>query len=97
MTVTEKQKFMQRMKKSSQRFRELLLKRMVRDCNFFLGKGDRYYLFGEEKDFGKRVDYYLWGYTVPDHIEYMKMCYKMVKPTWLTMADILNYEKEMSA
>ena len=65
------------------KYRYQLLSRMKADCLYFIGNGCG----------GSR----LWGETVEKHIEYMKTLYDMIeiKPEWLTMDEINNYEKEM--
>lgn len=64
-----------------------LLGRLQRDCECFLG-------------YGNRNERRLWGLNVNDHIKYMKYLYLLFpineKPQWLTMADILRYESEMN-
>lgn len=69
-------------------FDYMMLSRLVQDCKYFLGNGNRY--VGN-----------LWGDTVDDHITEMKRLYNKfpddMKPEWLSMEDIENYEKEMKA
>lgn len=69
-------------------FDYMMLSRLVQDCKYFLGNGNRY--VGN-----------LWGDTVDDHIAEMKRLYNKfpddMKPEWLSMEDIENYEKEMKA
>ena len=62
-----------------------LLSRMKSDCEYFLGCGNR-------------CEKYLWGLTVKEHIEYMKYIYNIlkVKPEWLSMKNIMDYEKKMN-
>ena len=64
-----------------------LLDRMKEDCRYFLGNG-----CGYEK--------HLWGLSIKDHIWYMKVLWLLFpindKPQWLSMSDILSYEKEMT-
>ena len=63
-----------------------LLSRMQSDCEYFLGHGNRSVK-------------HLWGLTIDAHIRYMKILYLVLpislKPEWLTMNDILNYEIRM--
>ena len=63
-----------------------LLGRMMSDCEYFLGHGNR-------------CETRLWGLTIEAHIRYMKILYLILpinsKPEWLTMNDILNYEIRM--
>ncbi len=63
-----------------------LLGRMKSDCEYFLGCGN-----GHNSK--------LWGLTIDNHIRYMKILYLLfpinLKPEWLTMGDILNYETRM--
>ena len=69
-------------------FDYMMLSRLVQDCKYFLGNGNRY--VGN-----------LWGDTVDDHIAEMKRLYNKfpddMKPEWLSMEDIENYEKEMKS
>lgn len=69
-------------------FDYMMLSRLVQDCKYFLGNGNRY--VGN-----------LWGDTVDDHIAEMKKLYNKfpddMKPEWLSMEDIENYEKEMKS
>ena len=69
-------------------FDYMMLSRLVQDCKYFLGNGNRY--VGN-----------LWGDTIDDHIAEMKRLYNKfpddMKPEWLSMEDIENYEKEMKA
>lgn len=60
------------------------LSRMMQDCNYFLGAGGRHERF-------------LWGGNVHDHIKKMKEIWNglKVKPEWLTMEQISDYEKRM--
>ena len=64
-----------------------LLDRLQGDCDYFLGNG-----CGYEK--------HLWGLSVKDHIWYMKVIWLLFpindKPQWISMSDILSYEKEMA-
>ena len=65
-------------------FTYALLDRCLSDCKYFLGNGNRY-------------EGCLWGHTVERHIAKMKELYNQleIKPEWLTMLDIENYEKQM--
>lgn len=64
-----------------------LLDRLQGDCDYFLGNG-----CGYEK--------HLWGLSVKDHIWYMKVLWLLFpindKPQWISMSDILSYEKDMN-
>lgn len=68
--------------------RYMLLDRMRVDCNYFLGPGNRH-----EK--------YLWAGNVREHIAYMKAIWNGFKadekPEWLSLEDIQDYEKKMTA
>lgn len=68
-------------------FKYQMLSRLQRDCDYFLGNGNR-------------AEKYLWATNVPDHIKLMRALYNSFendkKPEWLTEQDIDNYEKEMS-
>lgn len=70
------------------RFRYMLLDRMRMDCDYFLGNGQ---IYGN----------HLWAENVTAQIGYMKALWDSFpedgKPEWLTMEQILNYEKEMLA
>lgn len=65
-----------------------LLDRLGEDCRYFLGHGNRY-----EK--------HLWGLNVADHIWYMKILWLLFpindKPQWLSMNEILEFEKQMKS
>lgn len=72
--------------KSESDFKYQLLDRLKQDCEYFLGWGDR-----DEKR--------LWALNPQDQISYMKAIWdhfpENQKPEWLSMEDILKYEKEM--
>lgn len=65
-----------------------LLGRLKSDCEYFLG-------------YGNRFERCLWAGNVSDHIWCMKVLYYLLpingKPEWLSMTDILNYEKQMKS
>ena len=63
----------------------MLLSRLKSDCEYYLG-------------FGNRSNARLWAGNVKAQIAKMKELYNMlpVKPIWLTIEDIDNYEKEMT-
>ena len=67
--------------------RYMLLDRLRTDCDYFLG-------------FGERSEKQLWAGSVKEHIWCMKVLYLLFpineKPEWLSMLDILEYEKRMS-
>lgn len=69
------------------KFRYQLLSRLIMDCKYFIGNGN-----GACK--------YLWAGNVEDHIKYMKGIWsgfsEDMKPEWLSMNDILLFEKKMS-
>jgi len=71
---------------SDNRFRYQMLGRMQRDCNYYLGNGNHY-------------AGHLWAKDEKEQIEIMKALYHSFhdweKPEWLSMEDILGYEKEM--
>ena len=71
--------------KSKNAFEYSLLGRLQEDCKYFLGHGNR-----NEK--------HLWALSVPEQIKKMKELYNSfdVKPEWISLDDILNYEKEMT-
>lgn len=61
-----------------------ILDRMRGDCDYFL-------------NYGNRCITHLWANNPAEQIEYMKTIwnYLEVKPVWLTMEQIENYEKQM--
>lgn len=63
----------------------MLLDRCRTDCEYFLG-------------YGNRNENVIWGGSVPRHMEKMKELYCLlpVKPDWITMRRITEYEKLMS-
>jgi hypothetical protein len=63
-----------------------MLGRLQSDCEYFLGAGN-----GSERQ--------LWAGNVNDQIEEMKKIFNQleVKPEWITLAYIENYEKAMNA
>lgn len=67
-------------------FRYMMLSRMVVDCEYFLGYGNRH----AEK---------LWALNVKDHIKIMKALWNSfpidAKPEWLTWGQIEKYEADM--
>lgn len=72
---------------SDNRFRYQMLSRMQSDCNYYLGNGNRF-------------AGHLWAKDEKEQIEIMKALYHSFhdweKPEWITMENILGYEKEMS-
>lgn len=68
------------------KFNYMLLSRLQMDCNYYLGNGGRYK--------GN-----LWANDEQRQIDKMKELYNSFsdkdKPEWITMEDILRYEKEM--
>lgn len=69
--------------KFSPEFRYQLLDRMVSDCKYYLGYGNRH-------------PKYLWAGNEEDQIKLMKSLWDSFpvdqKPEWLTWGDILEYE-----
>lgn len=67
-------------------FRYQLLDRLKQDCEYFLGNGNR-------------AEKHLWAGNVKDQIQTMKDLYNSfsddMKPEWISLEDINNYEKEM--
>lgn len=65
----------------------MLLGRLVQDCKYYLGNGNRF-------------DGNLWAGSVDKQIAKMKELWNKfpedMKPEWLSMEDIENYEKEMT-
>lgn len=72
-------------KESDQQFTYMMLSRLKSDNDYFLGYGNRH-----EK--------HLWADNVKDQIAEMKRLWNSleIKPEWLSMEDILNYEKQMT-
>lgn len=73
--------------KSKESFRYQFLDRLKRDCDYYLGNGNRH-------------SKHLWSYSVEKQIAYMKVIWrsfsKNYKPKWLTWNEILRYEKKMT-
>lgn len=69
---------------NNQQYQYMLLSRLKMDCEYFLGNGR-----GSEK-----ILYYE---NVPEHIAGMKVLWNelVVKPEWLSLDDINNYEEQM--
>lgn len=65
-------------------FEYMMLSRLKMDCKYYLGNGNRY-------------NGHLWADTPSEHIGEMKRLYNIlpVKPEWLTMEQIEEFEKEM--
>ena len=65
----------------------MLLGRLKQDCDYFLGYGNRY-------------EGHLWAKSVKEQIKKMRELYKgfskKLKPKWLTLKDIRDYEKKMT-
>ena len=87
MTINQYEQYIQE-KSWDDRFRYMLLDRMRADCDYFLGNGQ---IYGN----------HLWAENVADQVGYMKALWESFpedgKPEWLTMEQILNYEKQMLA
>ena len=87
MTINQYEQYIHK-KGWDDRFRYMLLARMRSDCDYFLGNGQ---IYGN----------HLWAGNVADQIGYMKALWESFladgKPEWLTMEQILNYEKQMLA
>lgn len=66
----------------------MLLSRLVMDCKYYLGNGNRF-------------DGHLWAGSVDKQIAKMKELWNTLpedmKPEWLSMEDIENYEREMKS
>ena len=73
--------------KKDDEFRYQLLGRLKSDCDYYLGNGNR-------------SDKSLWAGNVKDQIQTMKDLYNSfsddMKPDWISLEDIDNYEKEMT-
>ena len=72
-------------KTSDNEFNYMMLSRLKTDNDYFLGNGNR-------------NSKHLWATNVEDQITEMKRLWNIlpVKPEWLSMEDILNYEKQMT-
>ena len=72
--------------KVDNQFNYMLLGRLASDCDYYLGNGNRH-------------DKHLWAGNVDAQIKEMKRLWngfpKDAKPEWLSMDDILTYEKKM--
>ena len=68
------------------KFQYMMLGRLQSDCDYFLG-------------FGGRSERCLWAGNVKDQIKEMKERWNRlkVKPEWLTMEQIEEYERQMIA
>lgn len=66
-------------------FLYMLLSRLQGDCRFYLGNGNR----------NKK---YLWALDETDHINEMKAIYNYleIKPEWLTLEEIAEFEKQFN-
>ena len=68
------------------KFRYMLLSRMIQDCNYYLG-------------YGNRSKNCLWASSEEEHIDIMKKLYNSFpdadKPEWITMQKIEEYAKAM--
>ena len=69
-----------------ERFNYMMLSRLQRDCDYFLGYGNRY-------------EGHLWAKNTTEQIQEMKRLWNFFdddkKPEWLTYEQILNYEQLM--
>ena len=67
------------------KFTYMMLSRLKSDCDYFLGYG------------GKGSS--LWGITVEEHIKEMKVLWNKltIKPEWLTLKELQDYEINMSS
>lgn len=72
-------------KTSDNEFNYMMLSRLKTDNDYFLGNGNR-------------NPKHLWATNIEDQITEMKRLWNIlpVKPEWLSMEDILNYEKQMT-
>ncbi len=63
----------------------MLLERLQEDCKYYLGNGNR-------------NSKYLWALNESDHINEMKAIYNYleVKPDWLTLQEIENFEQQFN-
>lgn len=68
----------------SNEFDYMMLSRLKMDCEYFLG-------------YGNGLTKHLWAGNVKDQISEMKNIWNKLdaKPEWLSMNDILKYEKNM--
>lgn len=72
------------MEENNQKFEYMMLSRLKSDCEYFLGHGNR-------------SNNSLWAKNPKDHITEMKRLWHelKVKPEWLSMEQIEEYESEM--
>ena len=74
--------------KSDIKFRYQLLDRLIGDCVYYLG-------------FGNRHKKYLWSQSEEEQIEIMKLLWSSFsdadKPEWTTLDEINSYEKQILA
>lgn len=65
----------------------MLLDRMIQDCKYYLG-------------FGDRLKKFLWAHDEAEQIKLMRALYDSFpeeeKPEWTTMEDIKEFEKKMA-
>lgn len=70
------------------KYKYMFLDRMRSDCEYFLG-------------YGNRNENNLWSGSVKEHIDDMKTLYfsfyEKDRPQWLTLEQIEDYEKRMTA
>ena len=73
-------------KQHDDEFKYRLLSRLQQDCEYFLGNGARHIK-------------HLWADTAKEHINYMKEIWSdlKIKPEWLTLEQIVEYQKSMVA
>lgn len=67
------------------KYEYMMLSRLQHDCDYFLGNGNR-------------AEKHLWAGNVKGQIEEMKRLWNLLpeKPEWLSMEQILDYEKKMT-
>ncbi len=72
------------MEENDQKFQYMMLSRLKSDCEYFLG-------------YGNRSNNSLWAKNPKDHITEMKRLWDEleIKPEWLSMEQIEEYESEM--
>ena len=72
----------------SESFRYQLLDRMRGDCSYYLG-------------YGNKSAKHLWALNVTEQIAFMKALWhsfsEFQKPEWLTLPQIIEFEKQMTA
>lgn len=69
-----------------ERFRYMMLNRMQSDCDYYLGNGNR-------------CARHLWAGNESDHVAIMRALWHSlpIKPEWLTLGQLNDYAKQLTA